>query len=85
MQSIIFVVTFLLLQQFEGNLVYPKRVGISVGLPSICVLAAVIIGGSLMGVVGMLIFIPITSVVYTLFRASVYKHLRKKQRDITTG
>ena len=85
MQMIIFVVTFLILQQIEGNLIYPKVVGSSVGLPSIWVLAAVTIGGSLMGVVGMLIFIPITSVVYTLFRASVYKHLRKKQRDITTG
>ena len=85
MQMIAFVVTFLILQQIEGNLIYPKVVGSSVGLPSIWVLAAVTIGGSLMGIVGMLIFIPIVSVIYTLFRASVYKHLRKKQRDITTG
>ena len=76
---------FLILQQIEGNLIYPKVVGSSVGLPSIWVLAAVTIGGSLMGIVGMLIFIPIVSVVYTLFRASVYKHLRKKHRDIATG
>lgn len=85
MQMVVFVITFLVLQQIEGNLIYPKVVGSSVGLPSIWVLAAVTIGGSLMGVVGMLIFIPITSVVYTLFRASVYKHLRKKHQDITTG
>ena len=85
MQMLIFVVTFLILQQIEGNLIYPKVVGSSVGLPSIWVLAAVTIGGSLMGIVGMLIFIPIVSVVYTLFRASVYKHLQKKNRDITTG
>ena len=55
-------------------------VGSSVGLPSIWVLAAVTIGGSLMGVVGMLIFIPIVSVFYNLFRSSVYKRLRKKRQ-----
>ena len=85
MQMAVFVVTFLILQQIEGNLIYPKVVGSSVGLPSIWVLAAVTIGGSLMGIVGMLIFIPVVSVVYTLFRASVSKHLRKKHRDIATG
>lgn len=78
MQMIAFVVTFLILQQIEGNLIYPKVVGSSVGLPSIWVLAAVTVGGSLMGIVGMLIFIPIVSVIYTLFRASVYKRIKKK-------
>lgn len=81
MQMIAFVVTFLILQQIEGNLIYPKVVGSSVGLPSIWVLAAVTVGGSLMGIVGMLIFIPIVSVIYTLFRASVYKRLKKKLKD----
>ena len=85
MKMLVFVVTFLILQQIEGNLIYPKVVGSSVGLPSIWVLAAVSIGGSLMGIVGMLIFITIVSVVYTLFKASVYKHLRKKRRDISDG
>lgn len=84
-KALIFVIMFLVLQQIEGNLIYPKVVGSSVGLPSIWVLAAVTIGGSLMGVVGMLIFIPITSVIYTLFRASVYKKLKSKHRDIRTG
>ena len=72
-QALTFVIMFLILQQIEGNLIYPKVVGSSVGLPSIWVLAAVTIGGSLMGVVGMLIFIPIVSVIYSLFRASVYR------------
>ena len=81
LKALIFVIVFLVLQQIEGNLIYPKVVGSSVGLPSIWVLAAVTIGGNLMGVVGMLIFIPITSVVYTLFRASVYKRLRKKRNS----
>ena len=85
LQALGFVIMFLILQQIEGNLIYPKVVGASVGLPSIWVLAAVTIGGNLMGIVGMLIFIPIVSVVYTLFRASVYKRLRKKHRDIQTA
>ncbi len=84
-KALIFVIVFLVLQQIEGNLIYPKVVGSSVGLPSIWVLAAVTVGGNLMGVVGMLIFIPIVSVIYTLFRASVYKRLRYKHRDIRTG
>lgn len=77
-KALIFVVMFLALQQIEGNLIYPKVVGNSVGLPSIWVLAAVSIGGSLMGVVGMLVFIPLVSVVYTIFRGDVYRRLEKK-------
>ena len=85
LKALIFVIVFLILQQIEGNLIYPKVVGASVGLPSIWVLAAVTIGGNLMGVVGMLIFIPIVSVIYTLFRTSVYKRLKKQNRDLRTG
>ena len=81
MKALIFVVLFLVLQQIEGNLIYPHVVGNSVGLPSIWALAAVSIGGSLMGVVGMLIFIPIVSVVYALFREIVYLKLKKNQID----
>lgn len=81
MKALIFVVLFLVLQQIEGNLIYPHVVGNSVGLPSIWVLVAVSIGGSLMGVVGMLIFIPIVSVVYALFREIVYLKLKKNQID----
>ncbi len=80
-KAFVFAVLFLVLQQVEGNLIYPHVVGNSVGLPSIWVLAAVSVGGSLMGVVGMLIFIPIVSVVYALFREVVY--LKLKQREIT--
>lgn len=83
LQAVGFVIMFLVLQQIEGNLIYPKVVGSSVGLPSIWVLAAVTVGGSLMGIVGMLIFIPIVSVVYSLFRASVYKRLRRKEMERT--
>lgn len=66
-----FVILFIVLQQVEGNLIYPHVVGNSVGLPSIWVLAAVTIGGSLMGVFGMLVFIPLLSTVYTLLREDV--------------
>ena len=77
-KALIFIVLFLVLQQIEGNLIYPHVVGNSVGLPSIWVLAAVSVGGSLMGIVGMLIFIPLMSVVYALFREVVYIKLRQK-------
>lgn len=81
MKALIFIVLFLALQQIEGNFIYPHVVGNSVGLPSIWVLAAVSIGASLMGIMGMLIFIPIVSVVYALFREIVYLKLKQKQID----
>ena len=68
-----FLIVFLVLQQVEGNLIYPHVVGNSVGLPSMWVLAAVTIGGSLMGVAGMLVFIPILSTVYVLLKEDVSK------------
>ena len=80
-KALIFVVLFLVLQQIEGNLIYPHVVGNSVGLPSIWVLAAVCIGASLMGIVGMLIFIPIVSVIYALFREVVYLKLKQRKID----
>ena len=76
-QAILFIIVFLILQQIEGNLIYPHVVGGSVGLPSIWVLAAVTIGGNLMGIVGMLIFIPLVSVLYTIFREFVYLRLKE--------
>ena len=73
-----FVIMFLILQQIEGNLIYPHVVGSSVGLPSIWVLAAVTVGGNAMGLAGMLIFIPLCSVLYALIRETVYKRLRRR-------
>lgn len=81
-QAVAFVILFLVLQQIEGNLIYPHVVGGSVGLPSIWVLAAVSLGGSLFGVVGMLVFIPIISVLYTLLRESVNRKLKEKELRI---
>ncbi len=77
MQALWFVVLFLILQQIEGNFIYPKVVGTSVGLPSIWVLVAVTIGGGLFGVFGMLTFVPLCSVVYSLLRESTNRRLQK--------
>ena len=82
MQALIFVIMFLVLQQIEGNFIYPHVVGNSVGLPSIWVLVAVTVGASLMGVVGMLIFIPIVSVVYTMLRGIVNRRLKEKKIEV---
>ena len=83
MQALAFVVLFLVLQQIEGNLIYPHVVGNSVGLPSIWVLFAVTVGGKLMGIAGMLIFIPLTSVLYSLFRDWINQKasLKAKQKQ----
>lgn len=78
-QALWFVAVFFALQQIEGNLIYPYVVGNSVGLPSIWVLAAVSLGGSLMGIVGMLIFIPTCSVCYSLLREDVNKRTAKPE------
>ncbi len=74
-----FIVLFLVLQQLEGNLIYPKVVGGSVGLPSIWVFAAVSIGGSAFGVAGMLVFIPLCSVLYGLLKDNVNRRLKERK------
>ena len=74
-QAIWFIVLFLVLQQLEGNLIYPHVVGGSIGLPSIWVLAAVTLGGNMFGIAGILLFIPLCSVLYALFRAFVKERL----------
>ena len=78
-KALVFIILFLVLQQIEGNLIYPHVVGSSVGLPSIWVLAAVTLGGKLMGVGGMLFFIPLCSVLYALFRDFVKGRLAEKK------
>ncbi len=78
-KAVIFLAVFLVLQQLEGNLIYPKVVGSSVGLPGIWVLVSVTIGGSLFGVTGMIVFIPLASVTYALVRHYVYTELNKKK------
>ncbi len=76
-----FVIMFLVLQQIEGNLIYPKVVGTSIGLPGMWVLAAVAVGGDLMGPGGMLLMIPLVSVLYALTREYTHKRLVAKGVD----
>ena len=80
-QALVFVAMFLVLQQIEGNLIYPKVVGTSIGLPGMWVLVAVTIGGDLMGIAGMLVMIPISSVLYTLLREFTIKRVEERQID----
>ena len=77
LQAVTFVAMFLILQQIENNLIYPRVVGTSIGLPGMWVLVAVTVGGGLMGVGGMLLMIPLTSVCYTLLREFTDKRLAK--------
>lgn len=81
-QAVTFIILFLVLQQIEGNVIYPRVVGGSVGLPSLWVLAAVTIGGSLFGIIGILVFIPIVSVIYTLLREATNQRLEEKKIKI---
>ena len=76
-----FVVMFLILQQIENNLVYPRVVGHSIGMPGMWVLFAVIIGGEIFGVAGMFLMIPLTSVVYTLLGEVTNARLSELQID----
>lgn len=70
-QAFWFVVFFVVLQQLEGNLIYPRVMGSNVGLPALWVLVAITVGGGAMGILGMLVFVPIFAVVYSLLRDAV--------------
>lgn len=80
-KAVWFVIMFLVIQQIEGNVVYPKVVGSSVGLPGMWVLLAVALGGKFMGVAGMFIMIPVVSVCYTLLREITDKRLARREID----
>ena len=83
MQAVAFVAMFLILQQIEGNLIYPKVVGTSIGLPGMWVLAAVAVGGELMGIAGMFLMVPVASVLYTLMREITNTRLEERGIDRT--
>ena len=80
-QAIWFVVMFLVLQQIENNLIYPRVVGTSIGLSGMWVLVAVAVGGEIMSVAGMFLMIPIASVLYTLLTEATNKRLEERQID----
>ncbi len=77
-QALGFLVFLVILQQVEGNLIYPRVVGSSIGLPGIWVLSAVTIGGGLFGFLGMLVGVPVVSVLYTLLMGDVRRRLEKQ-------
>lgn len=77
-----FVVLFFVLQFIENYFIYPKLVGGDIGLSAIWVLLAVMVGGSLMGVVGMFVFIPLVSVIYAYTRSIIYRKLKKRNIDV---
>ena len=81
-QAFWFIILFLVVQQIEGNIIYPKVVGGSVGLPALWTLLAVIVGGKIAGIIGMIFFIPLFSVLYTLIGRSVKKRLHDKELKI---
>ncbi len=78
-KAIAFLVFIVILQQLEGNLIYPRVVGSSIGLPGIWVLAAVTIGGGLGGIIGMLLAVPITATIYKLVKTDVAKKTALKE------
>lgn len=81
-QAFWFVIIFFIIQQIEGHIVYPKVVGSSVGLPALWTLLAVVVGGKVSGVFGIILFIPLFSVIYALIRRSVYTRLAKKNIEV---
>lgn len=76
-KAVWFVVFIIVLQQLEGNLIYPKVVGKSIGLPGIWVLTAVTIGGRLFGVMGMLFGVPVASIIYVIFKEFINSKSKK--------
>lgn len=81
-RGVAFLILFIVLQQLDGNFMYPRIVGNSVGLPPIWVLVAVILGAGLMGIVGMLLFIPFASVIYQLLSLAARARLEKNQMSV---
>lgn len=80
-QALWFLALFLVLQQLEGNIIYPRVMGNAIGLPSVWVLFAVVLGEGLMGILGMLLFIPLMSVCYKLLAEAVEKRLKSRVID----
>ena len=82
LQALGFLVFIAILQQLEGNLIYPRVVGTSIGLPGIWVLSAVTVGGGIGGIAGMLLAVPVTATLYRLLRADV--HRRRQDHELTS-
>lgn len=81
MQALVFIIFLVILQQIEGNIIYPKVVGTSLGLPAIWVLAAVTVGGGVLGVGGMLIGVPLTAAIYRILRDDIHRNDPKPEPE----
>ena len=79
--ALIFIIFLVILQQVEGNLIYPRVVGSSIGLPPIWTLFAVVFWGGVLGIVGIWIGTPVTAVAYRLLRTAVYVRLHKREQQ----
>ena len=82
-QALLFLIFLVVLQQLEGNLIYPKVVGTSIGLPGVWVLAAVTVGSVLMGFLGLVISVPITAVIYTLLQRDLRARAAGKKKTVS--
>lgn len=80
MKALIFLVFFVILQQVENNVIYPRVVGGRIGLPGIWVLLAITVGGKIGGIVGMLFGVPTMTILYTLLRNSVRAREKRSMR-----
>ena len=78
-QAVIFIIVFQVIQQIEGNFIYPRVVGKSVGLSPMWTLLAITVGGSLFGIVGMLIGLPLASILYAIIKVNVNNRLKEKK------
>lgn len=84
-KALAFIIFILILQQVEGNLIYPKVVGKSVGLPGIWVMVAVTVGASISGIMGMLISVPLCSIIYSIFKTNVKDRIEQKEKVKSKG
>ena len=80
-KALVFLIFIIVLQQLEGNLIYPHVVGKNIGLPSIWVLVAITIGGSLFGIMGMIIGLPVVSIIYAIISENTNKKLKEKNLE----
>lgn len=83
LQAIWFVILFVVLQQIEGNFIYPRVVGKTVGLPALWVMLAVMVGGSAFGIVGMLISVPVSSMLYSIIKNNINKKEKESKIELS--
>jgi predicted PurR-regulated permease PerM len=81
LQALAFIIFIIVLQQLENHIIYPRVVGKSIGLPGMWVLLAVLVGGSLYGILGIIIGVPLTSVLYSMLRSDVRRRLKGKRPE----